>query len=175
MKSVQEFSGSVRIRLTSADVSGSLQKLLDSGITILDAEIDSELSALVSVSSRDYAKAFAILKKSGVKCELMEQSGFVWMLYQIRRRWILLCGCIVLFALTIFLPTRVFFLRVEGNEIIAANYILDHVKENGLYFGCKRASIRSESIKNSLLADLKKSEKRQNHNCTINHANILII
>ncbi len=158
MKFGEGLSGTIRFRLTSGDVSYVLQALANSNVIISDVEMESELSALVSISSGDYRKALKILKRNGARCELLRRRGISWMLYRLRKRAVLIGGCLVLTVLTIWIPTRIFFLEVKGNESLPANYIITQATEEGLIFGCKRAEVRSEKLKNQLLAKIPQLE-----------------
>ena len=65
----------------------------------------------------------------------------------------MLTGCIIL-VLTIFLSGRIFFVRVVGNETIPKQLILEKAEAAGVGFGSVRADIRSEKVKNTLLAEI---------------------
>jgi sporulation protein YqfD len=57
-------------------------------------------------------------------------------------------------ALTLYLPTRILFVEVDGNRIVETNRILEAAAQCGLGFGSNRRAIRSEQIKNQLLQQL---------------------
>ena len=73
------------------------------------------------------------------------------MLYQ---RPVLILGLIALAALTLFLPTRVLFVRVEGNHLLSQREILDSAADCGIRMGVSGSSIRSEQVKNRLLQEM---------------------
>lgn len=158
MKSIEDLSGSMRIRLTSADVSYSLKTLANSNITVWDVEMDSELSALVSISGMNLTKAKKVLKKTGASMEIQKQSGPGVLLSKFRKRLLLILGLITIAFLTIWLPTRIFFWEVSGNDKIPANFIIAKLQQEGVYFGCKRSEIRSEKLKNQLLEEIPQLE-----------------
>ncbi len=158
MKGKKEFFGPVRIRLTSGDMSYALKLLINSNITVWDVERESELSALVSMSNADFKKAMKILKKAGASIEIRKRSGSWGLLYKMCRRSLLIAGCIVIAILTVMLPTRIFFWEVAGNDNIPANFIIAQLQQEGVSFGCKRSEIRSEKIKNQLLAQIPQLE-----------------
>jgi sporulation protein YqfD len=56
-----------------------------------------------------------------------------------------------MFLLTIFLPTRVLFIHVEGNSTVEERRILEAAQECGIRFGASRRQVRSEKMKNRLL------------------------
>jgi sporulation protein YqfD len=69
-------------------------------------------------------------------------------------RPVLIMGWVVLLMLTLYLPERVLFLRVEGNGQIPARYILEKAEGCGISFGINRRQLRSEQIKNRLLEEI---------------------
>ena len=60
----------------------------------------------------------------------------------------------LLIVFTVFLPSRVLFVRVEGNKEIPARKIIDVAQTCGIGFGASRRMVRSEKIKNALLSAL---------------------
>lgn len=154
----QKIGGDVRFRLTSADVSHTLQELVKYNLTVHDVVMESELSALASLSVKEYKKALKIIKRNGGHAEKINQHGFILLLYRLRNRAVLLAGCLGLIILTIWLPSRILFLEVTGNKSIPDIFIKTHAQVQGLSFGCKRSEIRSEIIKNRLIAEIPELE-----------------
>ncbi len=150
--------GNVRFRLTSGDLSRTLQELAKSNLTVHEVVMESELSALVSLSVGEYRKAWKIIKRNGGQTELIKRQGLLWMMYGLRKRAVLLTGCLILLALTIWLPSRIFFLDVTGNQLLPDNYIKMQAQMQGMSFGCKRSEVRSEIMKNRLLAEIPELE-----------------
>ena len=61
-------------------------------------------------------------------------------------------GLCLLLLLVCILPTRVLFMRVEGNESIPENLILEAAEDCGIRFGASRSAVRSEKVKNGILS-----------------------
>ena len=61
---------------------------------------------------------------------------------------VLFCVLLIMFS---YLPGRILFISVEGNEIVPANRILEAASECGIRFGASRRQVRSEIVKNELL------------------------
>jgi sporulation protein YqfD len=57
-------------------------------------------------------------------------------------------------VLSVWVPSRVFFVEVEGNVTIPSRYIAEHAKNCGIYFGASRKAVRSEQVKNRLLSQM---------------------
>ena len=69
----------------------------------------------------------------------------------LRKRKMLIVGMGILLFSAFFLPTRILFVRVEGNSRIPENRIIRAAEDSGIRFGASRKNVRSEKVKNSLL------------------------
>lgn len=154
MKYADRLSGSVRFRIIAADISYALQELTKCDVIIFNVELESELSAFISISSRDWKKANIILNRIGARTEMADQWGLPYLISKLRHRMLLVVSCLILLVLTIWLPTRILFWEIQGNDSVPADYILAQAQQAGLHFGCKRTEIRSEKIKNQLLSSI---------------------
>jgi sporulation protein YqfD len=67
------------------------------------------------------------------------------------RRPVLVIGLCLLAFLALYLPSRVLFIQVEGNNLIPAKLIMEQAQKYGVTFGANRREIRSEQVKNGLL------------------------
>lgn len=150
--------GCVRLRITSGDITYALQELSKANVLVLEAEVESELSALVLISTSDFKKTIDVLNRIGAHTQLITRRGLLQLLCKLRKRVILIGTCIVLILFTLWIPTRIFFWEVKGNNQLPANYIIAQAQSCGLTFGCKRSEIRSERIKNLLLSQIPQLE-----------------
>ncbi len=142
--------GSVRLRLTAADPERTLRKLMEKH-RLEDVRRVSHLAVEFTVSVDKLNSVTAIGERYGDRVEILERRGFP----QIVENWIsypVICLMIgVLIWASLWLPTRILFFRVEGNESIPQQKILEEASACGLYFGASRADVRSEQLKNRLL------------------------
>ena len=141
----------VRIRIVGADVSDSLSTVSCAGFTVFNGEITDELTANITVQRTVYKKIQQILILKGNQVEIIDRMGLYWRIIQFLKRPVLLIGMIFLLFLNAYLPTRIFFVQVEGNANIPSREIIDASADCGLGFGTLRREIRSEQIKNKLL------------------------
>lgn len=144
-------SGRICIKITSADIPGALELLTDHSIILDDIHYESDLSVMMTLSKKDFKVAKQLLEKRGDRCEISNKSGLFWTFLAIRSRWLLIAGCAFLVFLTIFIPSRLYFFEVKGNERIPSLWILENAEANGLSFGCKRSAVKSEEMKNNIL------------------------
>lgn len=113
-----------------------------------------DLTARFRVRRRDYRTLEALSEKRGETLRLRRRMGAYWTLKRLLARPMLLAGLAVFLAAAIFLPTRIFFVRVEGNVNTPTRLILDAAGESGIRFGASRRAVRSEKMKNALLSAL---------------------
>lgn len=141
----------LRVRITSADIPSALGFLTDRGLILQDIRSENDLSVLLTVWQKDYRRIKSLLEKRGDRCETKNRFGFYWLFSGIKNRWLFLAGCMCILVLSMYIPSKIYFFEVKGNQNISARWILEKAELSGLRFGCKRASVKSEQIKNSIL------------------------
>jgi sporulation protein YqfD len=141
----------VEVELTSADPSSALHAINFAGITVFNARQIGDLTLRFLVQRRNYRKLHALAKKRGEMLQFSSKKGLYWVAKQILRRPILVLGCLLILWLTLFLPSHIYFVEVEGNITLPARLIIEKADECGLSFGTHRREVRSEKMKNALL------------------------
>ncbi len=147
----RSIAGTVLVELTSADVSGMLSAINRAGITVLNIRKTGDLSVAMVIGRTDFRTLRALIAKRGEKLCVRKRSGFYWSFKRLLQRPVLVTGMVALLALMIYLPSRVFFVRVDGNMAVPARMILEQAQACGIRFGASRAKVRSEKVKNDLL------------------------
>lgn len=147
----QSINGMVTLRLTCADPPGTLTVIHNTGIVLHQVTMPDEMTLTVTVRRQDAGTLHRILKNKGVDIQRDGHRGLYWTLCSVLRRPVLLGGILILLALCAYLPTRVFFFRVEGNVTVPTRLILEQAAACGLDFGASRREVRSEKVKNALL------------------------
>lgn len=151
MKLVDSLTGDVTIEITSADVSALLTAISESGILMKDVEIVSDLCVRLVLSRTGFKRLKTIVGRKGEEYRIVGRAGIYWGVKNLLHRPVLVMGLCVLTFLTMFLPSRILFIEVEGNIQIPKRLILEQVQMHGVSFGADRSAIRSERIKNGLL------------------------
>ena len=154
MRQFTSFSGFVAVQLTAADIPTLLKCLAKNGITLLRVQQKDILTVLAWVRRKDVTKLMSVAEKLGADVSVIHRSGFYWVWKSIIRRPVMLAGILLILLLSWFVPTRVLFITVEGNSIVPTNLILEKAAECGIVFGADRREVRSEKMKNSLIAAL---------------------
>lgn len=145
---------SLEVELVSADLSAATAALGKAGIGLRDVVFLDALSLRFRIDASDWPKVERIVQSRADRVRLLRRDGLAHRLQALWHRPVLVVGLLALFLFTLWVPTRVFFVQVEGNTAIPAAQILDAAADCGLNFGAVRRDIRSEKIKNALLEAL---------------------
>ena len=106
------------------------------------------------IHRKDYAAFQKIAYARGDLLEVAARNGLYWQAKSLFRRPTLISGLGFLLLLSIFLPTRILFIEVEGCSAVPPKQIIAAAEDFGLSFGTYRQSLRSEQLKNALLEAL---------------------
>ena len=150
----QSISGTVRVRLTGADLHSTIKAINAMDIKIYHLETEGELNTVFSLRRRDFRKAKKLAEKKGDRIEEVERVGIFWFYRSCLTRPVLMIGILIIFLMTILVPQRILFVSVEGSTRIPPRMILEAAGESGVHFWCRRREIRSEVSKNVLLAQI---------------------
>ena len=136
-----------RLRLTSADCPARLREI-SNRLPLEDISFPEQVTAEFRCLASDVPM---IRVRDGERLETVEAGGLPHVLMRIRQWRRLAAFVLLLGALTVLLPTRVWFFRVEGNGELPERYILEQAEACGVRFGASRRELRSEQVKNRLL------------------------
>lgn len=146
--------GTVIVEIITAEPENFLQILNSNGIVLKNIQHTDPLTLLFEQKRSDYKKMCSLAEKAGAHVKLIKKSGIYWGLKSLIGRPVLITGTLLIFLLTLFLPTRILFVKIKGNESLPASLILEKAELCGISFGASRKAVRSESTKNQLLSFL---------------------
>jgi similar to stage IV sporulation protein len=141
----------IEVELASASPEHTLGELSRRNLEMRNIEKTSELTYTCCVSRDSYKIIKEICEKSGDVLRIRKRIGLYWRIKEAFSRPLLLIGGCILLVLVLWLPSRVFFVTVEGNTLIPSRKILEAAENCGITFGASRREVRSERIKNALL------------------------
>ena len=148
----RSLTGMITAQVTSADPAGVLTEIHKRDIELEKVQFVDELTVLFTFRRSDLKWIRQITDKRGDDFSILDRSGLYWRMRSLLKRKVLLAGVLFFVLLTVFLPTRIFFFRVEGNENVPTNQILELAAQCGIRFGASRREVRSEKVKNALLS-----------------------
>lgn len=143
--------GSITVELTSAEPTQLLQKLLGAGIELWNIGQIVDLTVRVTLKRSHLTLLRQICLSDGASVRILRSAGLFRVLRQISKRPILIFGCLLIGALSLYLPTKVLLIEVEGAGSIPTNQILRNAEGCGIRLGVDRSGLRSERVKNALL------------------------
>lgn len=146
------FAGMVQVTFTAADPVAVLGALEKSGVTVRDVRRLDELGFCCTLPRTSANHLDILLKNHAVQWKIDGHLGLYWCLKGIFSRPVLLTGLVLTLAFWIYLPSRIFFFQVEGNESVPTALILEKAADCGICFGASRREVRSEKMKNALLS-----------------------
>lgn len=144
-------AGMLHIRLTSADIPGLLSMISTKNIALQNVEYIDNLTINATVFRRDYRSLWQIIERRGDKLEIIRLRGLFWNAAALLQRPVLMAGMTIFAFLALYLPSRILFVNVEGNNMIATREILEAAGQSGITFFSSRRDVRSEKVKNALL------------------------
>lgn len=153
-----KITGTVTLELTAADPERILGDLAGAGIRLWDLRHPTALCVVMKVARGSVDRVCQIVEKDGGKLRFLGWNGVYYALKAWRKRPVLLVCMLILAALSRFVPSRVLFVEVQGNETVPSRLILETAAQVGLEFGASRRSVRSERIKNELLGAIEELE-----------------
>jgi len=151
---LQSLAGMTELRITGADIAAALDTLTKNGIQVVSSAAENDVTYRLTLYRNDCKKAVYLLEKRGNEVEITRKRGIYWYFQRLICRPVLVLGCALLFCMALYMPTRIYFVRVEGNETIPANQILEAADGCGIRFGASRREVRSEQMKNRLLHNM---------------------
>ncbi len=144
-------SGTVRLILTSADLTGALERMEKQRVPVLDCDYIDSLHIEFTIRKKDLSKVLALAEKRGDMAEILHQRGLFFVFRSLAKRPVLIFGVLAILIFSCWLPSRVLFVCVEGNALVPARQILEEAELCGIGFLASRMEVRSEKMKNALL------------------------
>ena len=117
-----------RVRLTSADCAGRLREI-SGEMRIEGIAFEGELTVCFDAARADVKR---IELRDGERLEVIDRGGLPCLLEWVWKWRVVALFVLILGVLTVFLPTRLLFFRVEGNGEVPARRILEEAEECGL-------------------------------------------
>ncbi len=144
-------AGAVHIEFTSADMASLLTQISQRNISLENLAFIDEMTVRACVSRRDFLPLKSLIKSRGDGIKMKRRSGIYWHLRGLRSRPVLLGTIAGILFLSLFLPSRILFVRVEGNHTIPTRLVLEKAEECGISIFASGRNVRSEKVKNALI------------------------
>ena len=144
--------GLVDVELVSAQPEVMVEVLNHNAVEVFEISQKDPLTWRFRLLQKDCRAAAALTERHGGKLSILRLRGLYWLGKQMLSRPVLTVGLGLLLCVCLFLPTRVLFVRVDGNRVIPSRKILAAAEDCGIRFLASRKEVRSEQMKNALLS-----------------------
>ena len=151
---IRSIAGMMEVEITSADLPGALAAILERNIPVFSVTPKGDLTLKFYIYRKDLNILSNLCNRRGETLHVVHKTGLYWAGRTLLKRPVLLVGIAFLLFVVLFLPTRIYFVQVEGNSTVPARQILAAAEESGIRFGASRREVRSERMKNALLEEL---------------------
>lgn len=145
------FRGIVEGELVSAEPGQALTDYTMHGIHLRNPTLAAPLTLHFTVTKSDWKKLQTLSEQRGETCTMVNEWGLAVSAQRWKSRIPFWAALILISMFTLYLPKRVLFLRVEGNQRVSSREVLEAANSCGLHFWTKSEEIRSEELKNDLL------------------------
>ena len=154
MELYRSIQGRIQVKYTSADIPSAVEYFRRQGIILWDLEQKDVVTIVFWIERIHMASIRRIAQKRGESVCIQRKSGAWWYMCQLYHRPVLVIGIAFLLIFSLWLPGRILFVQVEGNENVPTRQILEAAGKCGIVFGASRREVRSEKVKNNLLQEM---------------------
>lgn len=150
----RSLGGTVSMKLTSADIPGAMAGFNRRGFILENIRTEDELCIHFSVRRKYVRRMRSYVRKRGDVLEEIGTTGLYWSFRRLFRHPVMILGILLILLFGLYLPGRILFIRVEGNQSVPEHRILEAAQMCGVCFGASRREVRSEHVKNEILSKL---------------------
>ena len=139
------------IKITCADISTLLNAINASGISLWNVSLKNDLQIYVTINSIDLPIMKNVCSKYGASWIIVDRFGVYYKIRYVLKRPVITSFLFMILLMSLYLPSRILFVSVEGNALVPTGKILEAAQNCGITFGASRRLVRSEKMKNSLI------------------------
>lgn len=152
MNMLQSLSGTIIMEITDAEPEKICCLISAYQIPISNITRKSDLTYEFQISGKDYPSLAHFANHRHITIRIVQKRGILWRILKMIRRPVMVIGVLMLFFLSLYLPSRILIIEAAGNIHIPEKQILDAAEDCGISFFTLRRNIRSEKVKNQLLS-----------------------
>ncbi|MBO2943257.1 sporulation protein YqfD [Paenibacillus sp. F411] len=128
-----QIRGYLKVSVRGEQLSAFINAITEAGIPVWEMKPTGSASASFKLLLSDFKELRPILKGTGCRTRILERHGLPFRAARLLRRKIFAAGIVVFFALLLLMSSMVWSIRVEGNEKVATEDVLQAAKQEGLY------------------------------------------
>ena len=158
MKNSNNFHRTSVIEFSSADPIFTLQQIQNTGIEIFRIILKDEFTIRFETNDTAATQLLPVLNHYAESYRIDNPYTYIATIVHLLHRPIFFLGIFLYILLMFFLPSRILFVEVTGNDIIPTSQIISVAKHCGIRFGSSRKLVRSEEMKNRIIEQLPELE-----------------
>lgn len=140
--------------LTTADPTAALTSLHAQNLPVYQIRHLDDLTVRFQIRRKDVPYIRQWARKRGDQLEQNGEYGIIRYLIPLKKRKLLVTGCLFWLCMVFWVPSKIWFVQIQGNETIPTKQILAAAEDCGICFGASRRDVRSEKMKNALLSSV---------------------
>ena len=148
---IRRLRGSLELELYSASLEQCLNRWVQAEIPFWALRRQDALTARCRIYESDLNAARRQAARAQTTLRVLSCAGLPRLVRQLRHRPVLLLGVVLALVSALLLQNFVWFLRVQGNETVSTERILQALSEEGVRFGAWGPDLDSEDLKNRML------------------------
>ena len=144
----------IKMKLTGADIPALLSQLSNKGIIMHDLCHIDPLTVTFCITDSQQKNFNSIANRLNCSVTVLTDRSIWNFFHSLKGRYIFFFALVLLAFLSCWLPSRILFVQIVGNNSVSSAKILQQAEHCGIYFGAKRSVVRSEIVKNNLLESI---------------------
>lgn len=141
----------ISVELMGADIYASIRNISNSGIVLHKIRVIDSVTVRFLVFYPDLPSLRHVTDHHGDTLRIYAIPNLLWTGSTFYHRPIFIFGVLLALLLSLWIPTVVLFVEVQGNERIPSSTILEYAAQCGIRLGSQCRQVRSEWVKNALL------------------------
>ena len=152
MKRRNAFRDRIRVQVVSADIWSSIGLLNEKSIPVFGFQQEDDLTYSFQIGRKHFPALQKLLEKRGDRISLLQNTFLHSIQQSVLHRPLFCTGLLLYFLISLWLPTRILCVEVQGNQLIPTRKILEEANQAGITLFSSCAKVRSEKMKNTLLS-----------------------
>lgn len=152
MKRRNAFRDRIRVQVVSADIWSSIGLLNEKSIPVFGFQQEDDLTYSFQIGRKHFPALQKLLEKRGDRISLLQNTFLHSIQQSVLYRPLFCTGLVFFFLISLWLPTRILCVEVQGNQLIPTRKILEEANQAGITLFSSCAKVRSEKMKNTLLS-----------------------
>lgn len=118
MRLWKSLTGMMKVELTSAEPEITLSEVNEAGIEVFDVSFVNDLTREFRIMRTDFSAVRKIALRRGDSLKTRQYLGLFWKGKRLLLRPALILGISMILILTMYLPSRILFIRVDRKSVV---------------------------------------------------------